>query len=68
LRLEGDRAWVVDYKTGLPGEGEGVGAFVERESESYRKVMEGYCAAVRGMGFGEVGWVLGFLGVGEWVV
>lgn len=67
LRVEGKKAWVVDYKTSVPMEGESVGEFLEREVESYRKVMEGYCCAVRGMGFGEVEWVLGFLGVGEWV-
>lgn len=67
LRVEGGRAWVVDYKTGLPAEGEGVERFLEREVAGYRKVMEGYCCAVGGMGFGEVEWVLGFLGVGEWV-
>lgn len=68
LRVEGVRAWVVDYKTGLPAEGEGVGEFLERETENYKKVMEGYCCAVRGMGFGEVSSGLFFLGVGEWVL
>jgi len=67
LRVDGDRAWVVDYKTSVPMEVESVQVFLEREVESYKKVMEGYCVAVRGMGFGEVEWVLGFLGVGEWV-
>lgn len=68
LRVEGKKAWVVDYKTGLPAEGESVEGFLGREVESYGKVMEGYCEAVRGIGFGEVNSGLFFLGVGEWVL
>ncbi|MCR6650023.1 MAG: hypothetical protein NVV73_00370 [Cellvibrionaceae bacterium] len=62
LRVEGDRAWVVDYKTSLPMEGESVEGFLEREVGSYKKVMEGYCTAVKGMGFGEVSSGLFFFG------
>lgn len=40
--------------------------FVAREVENYKKVMEGYCCAVRGMGFGEVEWVLYFIAMDEW--
>lgn len=65
LRVEGDRAWVVDYKTSVPMEGDSVGAFVEREVGNYKKVMEGYCEAVRGMGYRDVQGVLFFVGVGS---
>lgn len=68
LRTEGEKAWVVDYKTSVPMEGESVEDFVKREVANYRKVMDAYCEAVRGMGYEEVEGVLGFLGVGEWVV
>lgn len=37
--------------------------FFERETASYKEVMEGYCSAGSGMGFGEVG----VLGAGEGV-
>lgn len=68
LRVEGNKAWVVDYKTSVPMEGESAEQFLARETQAYGKVMAAYCEAVRGMGFGEVGSGLFFLGVGEWVV
>ena len=67
LRTEGNKAWVVDYKTSVPMEGESVQQFVEREVSVYKQIMRAYCEAVKGMGYGEVEGVLGFLGVGVWV-
>lgn len=64
LRVEGNNAWVVDYKTSVPMEGESVEQFLARETQAYGKVMEAYCEAVRGMGFGEVEGGLFFLGGG----
>lgn len=67
LRTEGNKAWVVDYKTSVPMEGESVQQFVEREVSVYKQIMRAYCEAIKGMGYGAVEGVLGFLGVGVWV-
>jgi ATP-dependent exoDNAse (exonuclease V) beta subunit len=40
--FDGDRWWVVDYKTSRPLDGESVANFLERESHQYRPQLHAY--------------------------
>jgi ATP-dependent exoDNAse (exonuclease V) beta subunit len=50
LAISQEREWlVVDYKTGIPREGESVDAFSARMRETYREQIERYCAHVHAL-------------------
>lgn len=68
LRLDGDTAWVVDYKTSFPEDGQEPDAFIEAQVDQYRKTMVHYCKMIRQLGFANVKGALYFPMLGHWQV
>lgn len=68
LRTEQQRAWVVDYKTSIPEEGQNMEDFLGEQIQQYRDTIAHYCSVVAQLGFADVQGALFFPLLGHWQV
>ena len=66
LQEQNGQTWIIDYKTGRPGPGENLDAFIERQMQRYENKMELYCRAIAQLEFTPVRSALYFPLLAKW--